>query len=221
MKKISSKAIIISLIGAICIVPLGVWAINTVATGYKTTTTDRKVYAHGVCNEVRHTGWSAYFVPTKTSAEWSAVRNNSPSWLAISTCCTSIPAQTLEIKSDCAGGWRTPVACPPWYTDGWVSAAQKLDCRGTGQNWDDYQARIRYCTRAATTVCWTSQCTSYPAHSFTRDDECWSIHTYLTCPTWYVWSDITDWRCEKANGSSFTQYLRKCTKWVTQFCSYD
>ncbi len=86
MKNINSKILFSSFLGAICIVPLSVWAINTVATGFQTTTSDVEIDAHSTCQNVKHTWSNSYFVPTKTSAEWSAFRNNTPSDVALSAC---------------------------------------------------------------------------------------------------------------------------------------
>jgi len=221
MKKKLSKKIIVLVFITICIVPLWVWAINTVATGYKTTTTDRKVNAHWICNEVKHTGWTAYFVPTKTSAEWAAVRSNSPSWLAISTCCTTIPAHTIDIRSSCANWWRVPANCPWWYTQTDYYNGWDLDCRWETVSWEShYTTTVRECTRAASTVCGTSQCTTYAAHSYTRTDQCGSGVDHLQCASWYTGVSATDGTCNR-NWSTRTRWVRTCSKSSSQICSYN
>ena len=55
--------------------PLIVWAIDTVATGFRATATEKKIDMTTHTNEcyyVRSTTASDYFVPTKTAAEWTA-----------------------------------------------------------------------------------------------------------------------------------------------------
>ncbi len=86
MKNNNLKISISLLLSTIFIVPFSVWAINTVSTGYQTTTTDTEIDAHSTCQNVRHTGSNSYFVPTKTSSEWLAFRNNVPSDVALSDC---------------------------------------------------------------------------------------------------------------------------------------
>ena len=48
-------------------VPLIVWAIDTVATGFRATATEKKIDAHSECYYVRSTNANDYFVPTKTA----------------------------------------------------------------------------------------------------------------------------------------------------------
>ena len=60
-------------------IPLIVWAIDTVATGFRATSTEKKINmtTHtNKCYYVRSKTASDYFVPTKTAAEWTAFDNN-------------------------------------------------------------------------------------------------------------------------------------------------
>ena len=63
-----------------------VFAINTINTWYQTITVNQIVDAHGICQQVRHTWSKSYFIPTKTSAEWSAFRSNKPEDVILSPC---------------------------------------------------------------------------------------------------------------------------------------
>lgn len=70
--------------------PLIVYAINTVSTGYKSTpSSTHTIDAHGVCKNVTNNSSISYFVSTKSSGEWSAFRNNLPSGVSLSDCCVS------------------------------------------------------------------------------------------------------------------------------------
>lgn|GEM_PF-5540349 len=67
---------------------LVVYAINTVATGYKITPgSSAAIDAHGVCNVVNNNSSSTYFVPTKTATEWSYFRSYLPSGVSLGSCC--------------------------------------------------------------------------------------------------------------------------------------
>jgi len=96
-------------------VPLWVWAINTVNTWYKTTTAIVEIDAHSTCRTVRHTGSISYFVPTKSSAEWSAFRANEPSNIVTNTCCDSslgwycwyLANDWQNCNQRCASEWRS------------------------------------------------------------------------------------------------------------------
>ena len=60
-------------------VPLIVWAIDTVATGFRATSIEKKINmtTHtNKCYYVRSKTASDYFVPTKTAAEWTAFDSN-------------------------------------------------------------------------------------------------------------------------------------------------
>ena len=66
-------------------VPLIVWAIDTVATGFRATATEKKIdivaasdgwHTTSKCYYVRSKTASDYFVPTKTEEEWSAFDDN-------------------------------------------------------------------------------------------------------------------------------------------------
>ena len=86
--------------------PLFVWAINTVATGYKTTTSNQTINAHGVCRQVQHTASTSYFVPTKTSNEWLQFRNNKPGAVTITNCSTvGVIVDLWQVYSSYPAGW--------------------------------------------------------------------------------------------------------------------
>ena len=75
---------VFTLIG-ILLIPAVVWAIDTVATGFRATATEKKIdivaaseawHTANDCYYVRSKTASDYFVPSKTSAEWSAYKSN-------------------------------------------------------------------------------------------------------------------------------------------------
>ena len=76
------------------------YSLNTILTGYQTTSSDVTIFAaydgsgeyqssgEGIqlCNEVRHTGSTSYFVPTKTLFEHSSFINSNPSDTSVVEC---------------------------------------------------------------------------------------------------------------------------------------
>ncbi len=81
-----TRHLIALLLAGAFMVPSYVWGLNTVTSGFKTTTADIGIDAHGVCKMVRHSSGAAVFVPTKTAGEWQAFRNNAPANVAIGNC---------------------------------------------------------------------------------------------------------------------------------------
>ena len=61
-------------------------ALNTIGAWFQTTASNTTIDAHNECRQVRHTWSQSYFVPTRTSAEWTAFRNNHPSDISIQGC---------------------------------------------------------------------------------------------------------------------------------------
>ena len=100
------KLKIVILILAFALVPPTIWAIDTVSSGYKTTTSNKEVNAHGTCQLVKHTGGTSYFVPTKTSSEWSAFRSNKPSAVQLSQC-TQWVRGTGSCSAVCSAAGKT------------------------------------------------------------------------------------------------------------------
>lgn len=106
-KNTLKNSFIFALIGFLMI-PLMVWAIDTVATGFRATATEKKIDiiaasepGHTVndCYYVRSKTASDYFVPSKTSAEWTAFKNNhSTSQMEKWKC--SIPENSCRIGYD-------------------------------------------------------------------------------------------------------------------------
>src|SRR3989338_6905941 len=81
----------------VILIPLIVYGINTAATGYRVNagTTSPEIDAHGVCKKVVNTGSKDHFVPTSTSAGWSAFRSNLPSGVSLNDCFSQTFPQTF------------------------------------------------------------------------------------------------------------------------------
>ncbi len=90
MKKISKKFLILS---AVFILALPVaYAIDTISEGFKNTPgLTQSIDAHGVCKKVVNgTSDTTYFVPTNTSTEWQAFRDNTPVDISLDDCIQTI-----------------------------------------------------------------------------------------------------------------------------------
>ena len=72
-KNTLKNSLIFTIIGLLML-PVIAWAIDTVATGFRATATEKKINAHNQCYYVRSTNANDYFVPTKTATEWTAFR---------------------------------------------------------------------------------------------------------------------------------------------------
>lgn len=66
--------------------PAGVWAINSVETGFRVGSTEVSVDAQGVCKKIVSTDGQEYFVPTKSSEEWTSFLTNTPEGLTLAEC---------------------------------------------------------------------------------------------------------------------------------------
>ena len=88
-------------------------ALNTISTWYQTTASNITIDAHSECRQVRHTWSESYFVPTATSAEWTAFRNNHPSDVVLNGCIDRYPG----CDTDDITIWTfTIAACNVWAT---------------------------------------------------------------------------------------------------------
>ena len=92
------------------------WAYGTgtIETWFQTTTTFQTIDAHGECRQVRHTWGQSYFVPTASSAEWTAFLSNHPSDVEMTGCVPFISVW----KSDNPGGNSNQILIPTtwgWY----------------------------------------------------------------------------------------------------------
>ena len=97
MKNISKRFLILSILFILAI-PVA-YAINTISEGFKNTPGSSQVIdAHGVCEKVVNgTSDKTYFVPTKTSEEWQAFRDNIPTGVSLDDCIQTI---NLVVNSD-------------------------------------------------------------------------------------------------------------------------
>ncbi len=95
--KKSNKSLLTLLAVLFLAIPLTVFAINTVSTGFQVGSSNVKIDAHGTCKQVRSTS-GTLFVPTKSSAEWSAFRSNKPSGVTLSSCYVGCSATTATVS---------------------------------------------------------------------------------------------------------------------------
>jgi|GEM_PF-3789826 len=94
------KYLVALVVAGAVLIPAASWGINTVATGYQTTTSEVSVDAHSDCQKLSHTGSTSYFVPTKTSAEWTAFQNNKPSDVTVGDCQSWYVADVNSLSCD-------------------------------------------------------------------------------------------------------------------------
>ncbi len=78
--------ILLYIVFAALLPPLLSWAINTISTGYRITSTPQTIDAHGTCKVVSSTSANEYFAPTRTATEWNAFLNNKPNGVSINGC---------------------------------------------------------------------------------------------------------------------------------------
>ena len=77
---------IIALVASVLLLPAVVLALNTIDTGFQIAHTTTAIDAHGVCQQLFSTDGKTYFVPTKTSNEWSIFRTQMPAAITASSC---------------------------------------------------------------------------------------------------------------------------------------
>lgn len=65
-----------------------VYAVGAISTGFRANDSSQTIDAHNFCKKVRKTSGDDVFVPTKTSAEWSAFMSNKPDNIELSSCIT-------------------------------------------------------------------------------------------------------------------------------------
>lgn len=96
-----------------------VYAVGGISTGFRVTGSSQTIDAHGTCKQVKTTSGNNVFVPTKTSAEWSAFRNNKPANVSLGSCfaqsCIAAGGTVYESGqlycrfsgSSCPSGWNS------------------------------------------------------------------------------------------------------------------
>lgn len=120
MKKFFNKTRILVLAAAFLLIPLVAFAINTVDTGYQVLDgTTVQIDAHGTCKKVTNSTANDYFVPTKTSTEWSTFRSNLPTNVTLAAC--AVDCATPVFGYSCSGNWlagdvssHTAASCETW-----------------------------------------------------------------------------------------------------------
>ena len=88
-----------------------VYALNIWNLGYRiyTQTKEVKVGSSQACHKVTNTSSNSYFIPTRTTTEWNAFANNSPSGVTIGSCCVSYQGNSCGGSSCIYAGtynWR-------------------------------------------------------------------------------------------------------------------
>jgi len=88
-------------------IPASIWAINIVAEGFRVGNVTMQINAHSICKNVTSPGGTEYFVPTKTSGEWTTFLGNVPPGVVVADCVTSPASSTLTLV--------TSFTCPNSY----------------------------------------------------------------------------------------------------------
>jgi len=194
--KNSIKAIVV----AVLFLPFSAFAINTIATGFQVDAANPyEINAFSVCKVARSLNGNTYFIPTKTSTEWSEVRSkHNTSEIEMYDC--SLPA------SQCRVGYQYKidnkigsVKYTPYsnntntYVSGTYSivktgkddhcnGSQACGIRGAVQCVGDYGIRVTYQMQfegvngASVTTAWSNVSTAFGAWSQrqyeTGDSEC-------------------------------------------------
>ena len=153
IKKIITAVVIIT------ITPLFWWAINTVATGFKTTTSDQTIDAHWVCLKAKHTWWTAYFIPTKSATEWSNFVANNPTNTVLASCAPSCSLSPLK----CDSPWKLAVMTSSNDNLNWRCYEPTASCLPTSGYFKNCTgASFSSCSAiVASTFSWTG-CSSCP-----------------------------------------------------------
>lgn len=99
-------------------IPVSGIALNTVATGFQVGSSQVTIDAHGTCKRVSATDGTLYFVPTNTSAEWSAFRANKPAGVNTTAC------DPVRIYLTSGTTWTVPAD--------WNSASNTIEVIGGG-----------------------------------------------------------------------------------------
>jgi len=92
MKYLSKKCIIfLAVVFGAPILSIGIiFALGTYNTGYKVDSgagaQDVEIDSGGTCKRITNTSGNDYFIPTKTSAEWTAFEGNTPNDVTIEAC---------------------------------------------------------------------------------------------------------------------------------------
>jgi len=125
------------LLAGMFLVPSFAWGINTISTGFKTTSTPVMVDAHNNCKQLSQPGGGeAFFVPTKTSTEWSTFLSNKPAAIDANGCPAQISCQVRYRIKDANN--TSPWQQTPLITGAFGSWSvirhngDKQACRGTG-----------------------------------------------------------------------------------------
>ena len=67
-------------------VPAAAWGINTVTEGFRVANVTTQINAHGICKNVTANDGKTYFVPTRTSAEWTTFLAQKPTTVSATNC---------------------------------------------------------------------------------------------------------------------------------------
>jgi Regulator of chromosome condensation (RCC1) repeat len=72
-------------------IPASLQAINQIIEGYRVGLVTTQINAHGICKNVTSTSGTEYFVPTRSSTEWTTFLSNLPPGASAADCTTCLP----------------------------------------------------------------------------------------------------------------------------------
>lgn len=142
--------------------PIGVYALNTVDSGYRlNVAVETNIDAFGTCKKVINTSSKNYLIPTKTQNEWSSFRNAASmlAGITLQECCTANTSSACvgndlywfdscgsqgSLKEDCGNNNCLNGACvvdtspsPPLLPSPFCSANASSACFSNDVYWFD------------------------------------------------------------------------------------
>jgi hypothetical protein len=98
------KVFYVILLIIVLINPIFVFAINSVSEWYRVSSTSI-INANGTCRSVTKNSWSDFFVPTRTSTEWTTFINNKPWTSTLWSCAVNCSYNTYLWWCTASCGW--------------------------------------------------------------------------------------------------------------------
>lgn len=192
-KKIFKPKILLFIALSILIFAGVVFAINTISTGYRLNkNTFMVINAWSACRAVENTGSTYdYFVPTKTSSEWTNFINNKPGDVTITYCSQHPPRIAyfpgkVNHHTDSNGAWANDpdcssgsgidklVYCRKWNSETISYAAYKME---TITTWTDAGCVNLYTSTRQSYEC--NLCSKYGSSSTCTSAGCrWHVYGY-------------------------------------------
>lgn len=105
------KHLLTLLLLGMIVIPLSVWGLGNIATGFRAQGSPVNIEAHGICKKVANATGKDLFVPTKTSGEWSTFRGNIPPNVTITDCNmpTACYSEVVSISGSYTFAYNGPV----------------------------------------------------------------------------------------------------------------